>query len=296
MQEVEVSGSGEPTPVEVVLQRGAVIAGRVVDASGEPVMNAHVTALRPGRATAGDAPPAFAASAGRMPRFVPAGPGVPTNDLGEFRLHSLAPGEYVVQASPRPDMGGPPLASGGTAAVATYHPGSTSPDGAQPVTVAAGQAVSDVTIRLVQSPVYEVSGVVVDEAGQPVADALVRLTPADPTMLMPTFSMPGLGHTDASGAFAFSRVQPGAYTVLAVAPVLVAHDPSAPRGMAGSGGSMFFSSSGIEVSGPPAMVTTETRDGRTVRYNDADGARAPLTVESAAIAGLRLVVRRPPAP
>jgi len=311
MHEVEVSSAGGAAAVELVLQRGAVIAGRVVDAAGEPVVDARVTAMRSGRAVLGNAMP-DAAAAARMPRFVPAGPGAQTNDLGEFRLHSLPPGEYVVQAAPRPDMGGAFAAAGGMATVATFHPGATSPDDAQMVTVAPGQTVSEITVRMAQAPVFQVSGVVVDDAGQPMADALVRLVPDAPVTVMPSFTMPGLGHTDATGVFSFPRVQPGAYTVIAIAPVVIAHDPAAPggmsvsgsamaAGMSGSSSSMVAGQSGIFVGGPMAggpmaTVTTETRQGKTVRYNDGDGTRAPVNVESASITGLRLVVRRAPAP
>jgi protocatechuate 3,4-dioxygenase beta subunit len=295
MSEVEVTTPGGATPVELVLQRGAVIAGRVVDAAGEPVIDARVTAMRPGRMLLGNAPPEVAAAAARIPRFVPGGPGAQTNDLGEFRLHSLAPGEYVVQAAPRPDMGGPGTAAADTAMVATFHPDTTSPDDAQSVTVAAGQTVSEITIRMAHAPVYQVSGVVVDEAGQPLADALVRLTPDDPLMAMSSFMAPGVGHTDASGAFSFPRVERGAYTVIAVAPVVIAHDPAAPRGMGSTSGTTFVGPSGTVTGRPMAMVTTETRQDRTVRYRDVDGTRAPITVDGASITGLRLVVRRAPA-
>jgi hypothetical protein len=43
------------------------------------------------------------------------------------------------------------------------------------VTVQSGETVSDLTIRLVTVPAFEMSGVVVDEAGAPAADVMVIL-------------------------------------------------------------------------------------------------------------------------
>ena len=77
------------------LQKGGVIAGRVLDVNGEPMADARVMALR-----RIDSNPA--ARGGVAPRLMPApGQGQQTNDIGEFRVSGLAPGEYFIAASPR---------------------------------------------------------------------------------------------------------------------------------------------------------------------------------------------------
>ena len=63
----------------------AVISGRVLDEDGEPVADAFVQ------------PMVFQYQRGRR-QLVPDG-GTSTNDLGEFRLHDLRPGKYIVSAS-----------------------------------------------------------------------------------------------------------------------------------------------------------------------------------------------------
>jgi hypothetical protein len=70
--------------LSVSLIRTGVIVGRVSDRNGEPV-RARVQALR---RTYGDGKAAFTVLAE-----------VPTNDLGEYRLHGLTPGGYVVGAT-----------------------------------------------------------------------------------------------------------------------------------------------------------------------------------------------------
>lgn len=97
--EVQLEPGGRRADLETTLQKGAVIVGRVLDDAGEPLVNAQVNAMRK---------PAVPMAAASMRRdiLIPAGPGAQTNDLGEFRLFSLPPGEYYVQATPRFDFGG----------------------------------------------------------------------------------------------------------------------------------------------------------------------------------------------
>src|SRR6266702_2625432 len=62
----------------------AVITGRVVDEDNEPLLGATVQALRYGYVRG-------------QRQLVPAGE-EQTNDLGEYRIHSMAPGRYYVSA------------------------------------------------------------------------------------------------------------------------------------------------------------------------------------------------------
>lgn len=87
---VEVGAGQAIDGVDLQLQRGAVIAGKLLDPAGDPLPEARVMALR--RVSPPGAPPRL------MPAF---GPGQPTNDLGEFRVSGLPPGEYFVAAMPR---------------------------------------------------------------------------------------------------------------------------------------------------------------------------------------------------
>lgn len=86
---------------------GGVITGRVYDQYGDPMAKARV-----------DASQSFGAS-----RVLPVQNGE-TNDLGEYRLYGLAPGEYVVSATPREQAGrfGPPRKAAETAEPASNDP------------------------------------------------------------------------------------------------------------------------------------------------------------------------------
>ena len=61
-----------------------------------------------------------------------------TNDLGEFRVFGLAPGQYIVVASPRP-FGSDALSR--TMVSSTFYPGTPDPSAAQVLTVNAGETV-----------------------------------------------------------------------------------------------------------------------------------------------------------
>ena len=80
---VEVLPGQTREGVSVSLSRGGAIAGHVIDSAGEPDAEVQVMAMR--RMPGGP---------GGAGMFVPAGPGAQTNDLGEYRLYGLAPGEY----------------------------------------------------------------------------------------------------------------------------------------------------------------------------------------------------------
>jgi hypothetical protein len=74
--------------LDFTLPRGSVITGRVVDEFGEPVPDASVQAMR------------FQYMGGQR-QLVPAGRMAQTDDIGQFRVFGLAPGDYYVAATVR---------------------------------------------------------------------------------------------------------------------------------------------------------------------------------------------------
>jgi hypothetical protein len=275
--------------LQVILQRGGVIAGRVVDQAGAPVADARVMVLRK------PMPPQ--SSRALANRLLPAGSVGQSNDIGEFRVHSLLPGDYYVQAAPRGDFGGPFVAGGAATAattmVPTYFPSTTDSSAAQPIHVTAGQTASDVVVQMVTASAFRVSGAVVDEAGQAVTNAMVRLMPQNasgpPQPMMGPFNQ---GRTDAKGEFSFDAVTNGAYTLIAVPPLVTASAPQRTSGA--TGGSSWLSSGGSTVGGIIGSgVTTESSNGTTVQYRDDAGSQIAVTVYEGSVTGLQLVVRRP---
>jgi protocatechuate 3,4-dioxygenase beta subunit len=285
LPDIEVKPGARRDGADVTLKRGGVIVGRVLDESGEPVVNARVTAMH-------KLPNAGEMAHARANILVPAGPGGETNDLGEFRLFSLAPGDYYVHAAPRPHLDGMP-ARRGTTMLQTYFPNAPDSQAAHPVTVAAGQTSGDIVVRMISAPAFEVSGVVIDDAGRPVENAVVRLDVGDPAAWGPLMMARwNQGRTDASGRFTISDMTNGSYTLLAIAPVAIsgAQKRWSAGGGAGSGGMTVSSGVGGSMGGG---VLTESNGGTTVEYRDDRATRVPVTIQDANVGGLEVVVRRP---
>ena len=225
--------AGQTVQIDVRLQKGGVIAGRLLEASGEPMTEASVMAMRRINAN----------PSGTAPRLIPApiqGP-QQTNDLGEFRIIGLAPGEYVVAATPRGafGFGGPGVtpSANGTAATTTYYPGTIDQVAAHTVTVAAGQTVDNINFSIQSVPAFQVWGRVVDENGAPVAGAMVMLM-GDPRGGASFMGPTGNARTGDDGRFTIAEVPSGTYRMQAS--VLMMN--VAGRGAGGAGGGGSFTS------------------------------------------------------
>jgi protocatechuate 3,4-dioxygenase beta subunit len=266
--------TGQTTPLEVRLKKGAVITGRIVDASGEPMAELSVVAMR--RVAFGNAPS----------RLIPAAGGAQTNDIGEFRLSGLAAGDYYVVAMPRgtSPFGGPgaPLSSGGARATiaATFFPGTTDQASAHPIAVSAGAEVGNISFAMLSVPAFRVSGVVVDENGNPVAGARVMLMGDGRSLLM---GRPGGSQSQSDGGFTIGEVVAGAYRLTATMPVRID----------GNGGRAGVTSGSIgSTSGGRGFVGSMVSGGVSTTF---DGSERPteVTVTDADVSGVQVVVRRP---
>jgi len=191
---------------DVALPRGSVLSGRVVDEFGEPVADAMVAAMR------------MQFMNGRR-RLMNTGRSVQTNDLGQFRVYGLPPGEYYVSATLRSfemmamdSMSGPggPVGSAPSSGYApTYYPGTASPNDAQRVSVAVGQELSSVDIALQPVKLAKVTGTAIGSDGKPLSSAMITLIP---NMREAMFFMPGgNSSTSKDGQFRISNVVPGEY-------------------------------------------------------------------------------------
>ena len=121
---------------------------------------------------------------------MPAGRIGQTNDLGQFRIYGLPPGDYYVTATYR-DLGsfamdfgmGAPNGSGSgsmpTSGYApTYYPGTPSPTDAQRVSVSVGQEMTGVDISLLPVKLARVTGQATSSDGRPLSGAMIMLMPA----------------------------------------------------------------------------------------------------------------------
>lgn len=191
------------TGVNLALPRGSVIAGRVTDEFGEPIARATVQALRYFYSPDGQRRPQPNASA-------------TTDDLGQFRLFDLAPGEYIVSASGQQGgffSGGPAVVDTSAAYLTSYFPGTPNINDAQMIPVAAGQE-ANAQFALSVGRLSRVAGTVVDSTGRPLANAMT-------TLQSPTGGFIGGmsgGMTGPDGSFSLANVAPGDY-VLNVQPI-----------------------------------------------------------------------------
>jgi protocatechuate 3,4-dioxygenase beta subunit len=253
--------------VRVQLQRGGVIAGHVLDPSGEPFADARVMAMRRVNESAGFAPPRF------IP--VPMQGSQQTNDLGEFRVSGLAPGEYYIAAMRGTNVLGvnrsaaPPASNGSarTVPATTFYPGTTDPAGAQSVAVAAGQEVGSLAFTMQSAPAFRVSGFVVGDDGTPVARAMVMLM-GDPRNGM--FMGPaGNAQSGEDGRFVIDDVSAGSYRATAMVPMIMNNGgiggAAGSAGIGATGGIVSFSSSDLGRSEPPAEIVVTDADVRSVR-------------------------------
>ncbi len=141
--------------VTVKLYRSGVIAGRVVDAYGDPVESADVRIVS-------------AAKEGSRTGWRG---GAQTNDLGEFRISRLNAGRYLVAVMPPRTFffedPWTPSTERLPEPVPTYYPGALSLDQAQPIALGKGQTVAGIEIVLAEGTPTLVSGVVISKEGPP---------------------------------------------------------------------------------------------------------------------------------
>lgn len=195
---VDVGAGQRVDGIDIPLVRGGVLTGRITDELGEPYPGVQVQAL---------------ALKYHLGKRAPAtGAITTTDDLGQFRLAGLPPGNYYVVATStemwrneKKVMLGYP---------STYYPGGPM-ETAQTIALGAAQHRRDLNFSLMSGAAVKISGRVVRENGQPAANAGVSLA----------YSYPGAGsiftygmrsiRAGADGAFEIHNVPGGTYAVMA---------------------------------------------------------------------------------
>ncbi|HET7217494.1 MAG TPA: carboxypeptidase-like regulatory domain-containing protein, partial [Vicinamibacterales bacterium] len=203
---------------DINMPRGGVIAGRIVDEFGDAVPDAAVTAMR------------LTWMNGRR-RLAPAGGRIgQTNDLGQYRIYGLPPGDYYVSASLRGGtfemMDVELMVSGASTSAApsasmpksgyasTYYPGTPNAAEAQKIALAAGQETASADFSLVPVRLARISGLVLASDGKPVDGASISVTPASRGEFAGIMG-PSNTRTAKDGSFTLNSVPPGDYLLQA---------------------------------------------------------------------------------
>ena len=212
---IELSDTQQIDRADITMPRGSVIAGRIVDEFGEAVADVSVSAMR------------STWSNGRR-RLQATGRTATTNDLGQYRIYGLPPGEYYVSAtvSPGREMmvteiamvaslrGGPAPEAPRSGYAPTYYPGTASGAQAQKLSVGIGQEAQNTDFGLVPVRLVTVKGTVLGSDGSPMSGVMVSPSPrnANEGGFMSIISG---ARTDQNGNFTLNGVAPGDYTLTA---------------------------------------------------------------------------------
>jgi hypothetical protein len=240
-------GSGLPIALEagqqrrdlrLVLPRGAVISGRVVDDRSRPVANAPIQVLQ------------YRTVNGERTLTNVGGSWPQTDAHGGYRAYGLPPGDYIVCAHPpgdfaaipqdcRPGGGGegarevaaaevqwarqqiqgggrggaftgapptPAPAPGQSVAVGpVFYPAAMSASSATPITLGPGEERAGIDLMMTRSATARVSATILGLDGQPAAGAAVRFSDGFGT----------IGIISQDGRYVANSLRPGAYTLMA---------------------------------------------------------------------------------
>ena len=242
------------------LARAAVIAGRVVDMYGDPVMEMPIQAWHVSFPNPGER------------RLAPSLT-VRTNDLGEYRLFGLMPGTYFVSA-----------AGYGPAAASTFYGGTTVAADAHPVVVQPGDQVLGVDLPVRQVALAQLSGAVIDSSGQPGSDSFVVLSPVRLEGAN-VFTVRRV-ETDDEGRFRFPDLPPADYQLDVIALASMAAISTAGSASPAPGRLVpEFASVSVSLSEQPGEISIRTDRGSVLRGRvTVDGQRP----SAAQLAGLKV--------
>jgi hypothetical protein len=250
----------------ILLPRGGVVTGRILDEYGDAVPEITVQAFR-------------AQYMQGMRRLVSVR-SAQTNDIGQYRIYGLQPGTYYVAATSRGADGNPhSIAEPGTEAVRgggglapTFYPGTVAAGDAQRIAVGAATETPGVDFSLRPARLARINGTIVDARGAPANDYVVMLNPArsDGALLGGTTMSP----ENPGGRFTLSNVAPGEYR-------LDVRARAAIEAIAQSGGVGQTQSADVPFASVPITVAGEDIDGVVIRLASGHRLSGRVIVEGA---------------
>ena len=185
--------------VDFTLPRGSVIMGRILDEFGEPLSDVQVAAMR------------YQFMQGRR-QLVSTGRSASSDDMGEFRLYGIQPGQYYLQATWRANRPVGTVEADQTAYAPTFFPGVLDAAQAQRFTIGIGQELSDLVMSLKPVKATHVTGTVLTSEGRPMTGMLMVMQ-----MSNGGFSSSTGWSIRPDGSFELLGLAPGDYTLRAMA-------------------------------------------------------------------------------
>ena len=212
-QSIELANGQVFDKAIIGLPRGGVITGRVTDENGDALARVQVfTLLYPPGSLRGQR----------------TGAGAQTDDLGQFRLFGLIPGDYVIVAEARGPTYVQPNAPQETEEdkigfVTTYYPGTADEGAAQRVRARTGGETAGIEMRMASGRLFRISGAVIDSQGRP------SIRTNGSLMRRQLNAMNNFGFsTDEQGRFQMRNIPPGNYRLVVRAANMPIGDGSRP--------------------------------------------------------------------
>jgi hypothetical protein len=157
--------------IDFAVKRAGAVTGKIVDEFGEPVTDVFVQAMR------------YQYIQGSR-RLMQNGRGGQTNDVGEYRIYGLSPGQYFVSATFRNFNGMGAADTGDRSSYApTFYPGTGNVADAQRLTIDPGQTATGINLTLLPIQTAKVSGVALDADGKPIAGMINVMQRVGGTMI-----------------------------------------------------------------------------------------------------------------
>jgi hypothetical protein len=186
--------SGQPTRVQMGMQRYAAIAGKVTDAASVPMQGKTIEAFK--LFTGRDQRLATRFADGNLYTRAQS---VQTDDLGDYRFAPLGVGSYLVRVQ-----------AGGAPARDTYYPRALQLSEAKLLELAEGREVR-ADIQIVQQLGVKISGRILGGSTQP--NLRVSVFASDVPRPVPSSSSQVDGVTATEGRYSLSYVPPGKYNL-----------------------------------------------------------------------------------
>ena len=184
---------------DIALPRTGVIMGTVLDEAGDP--DAGVTVV----------PMQMRFYNGKR-RLVPISTAI-SDDIGQYRLSNLPPGEYYVEAISREKWETDPPEKKKMGFVPTFYPSAASVGEAQHVRLKLGQQLTAIDVGLIPGKLVTISGTATNSQGIPLAGESISVTTVLQGEQFASYFGGTAGKVGSDGTFALRDVAPGVYTL-----------------------------------------------------------------------------------